>query len=232
MEPTISCIIPVFNAAKYLADALDSVLAQTVVPNEIILIDDGSTDESAQVAARYHRHVRLVAQENLGPAAARNRGLRLANGELITFLDADDLWVTHKTARQREAFAQRPDLSICVTHAQNFWAPELQHEQAQADQRYTEPHTGYVCQCLMARREVFDKVGFFDESLRVSEDTDWFARAERAGVLKEVLPEVLVHRRLHSSNTSYAIYHSERARADLLEVAMRNLKHRRNSSRS
>ncbi len=77
---------------------------------------------------------------------------------------------------------------------------------------------------------MFDRVGLFDESLRLSEDTDWFSRAERAGVVKQVLPEVLVHRRLHSTNTSYAIYNSERARADLLEVAMRNLRHRRDSS--
>ena len=230
MRPTISCVIPVFNAAKYLAEALDSVLAQTVVPNEIILVDDGSTDESAQVAAKYGRHARLVSQENRGPAAARNRGLQLARGELIAFLDADDLWATDKTERQCDAFARQPDLSICITHARNFWAPELQHEQAHVDQRYTEPHAGYVCQCLMARRSVFDRVGLFDESLRLSEDTDWFSRAERAGVVKQVLPEVLVHRRLHSTNTSYAIYNSERARADLLEVAMRNLRHRRDSS--
>ena len=169
-------------------------------------------------------------QENRGPAAARNRGLRLATGELITFLDADDLWVTDKTARQSDAFAATPELSICIAHAQNFWAPELQHERAHLDQRYADPHPGYVCQCLMARREVFDRVGLFDESLRVSEDTDWFARAERAGVVKQVLPEVLVRRRLHSTNTSYAIYNSDRARADLLEVAMRNLRHKRDSS--
>ncbi len=230
MRRTISCIIPVFNAAKYLAEAIDSVLAQTVVPDEIILVDDGSTDESAQIAATYRRHLRLVAQENRGPAAARNRGLQLATGELITFLDADDLWARDKTARQCDAFAAAPELSICIAHAQNFWAPELQHERAHLDQRYADPHPGYVCQCLMARRDVFDRVGLFDESLRVSEDTDWFARAERAGVVKQVLPEVLVRRRLHTSNTSYAIYNSDRARADLVEVAMRNLRHKRDSS--
>jgi glycosyltransferase involved in cell wall biosynthesis len=228
MRPAISCIIPVYNAEKYLAEALDSVLAQTVVPDEIILVDDGSTDGSRQIAAEYRKHARLVEQQNLGPAAARNHGLRLARGELITFLDADDLWATDKTARQCKAFAEAPGLGICITHAQNFWAPELQSEQAHLDQRYADPHPGYVCQCLMARREVFDRVGVFDESLRVSEDTDWFSRAERAGVVKVVLHDVLVHRRLHSTNTSYALYTSDQARADILEVAMRNLRHKRN----
>ena len=83
---------------------------------------------------------------------------------------------------------------------------------------------------LERQRLRVDRVGLFDESLRVSEDTDWFARAERAGVVKQVLPEVLVHRRSHTTNTSYAIYNSTRARADLLEVAMRNLRHKRGSN--
>ncbi len=227
MRPKISCIIPVYNAAEYLAEALDSVLAQTVVPDEIILIDDGSTDDPQKVVNPYQRHVHLVHQENRGPAAARNHGLRLATGDLITFLDADDVWAPEKTARQCEALANGPELSICITHAQNFWQPELAHEREHLDQRYAEPHPGYVCQCLMARRGVFDRIGVFDESLRVSEDTDWFARAERAGIDKLILPDVLVHRRLHSTNTSYALYDSAAARESILEVALRNLRHKR-----
>ncbi len=232
MRPTISCIIPVYNAARYLAEALDSVLAQSVAADEIILVDDGSTDDSRHVASQYADHVTLVHQVNQGPAAARNRGLQLARGDLIAFLDADDLWAREKTARQCEAFASRPELGICITNVQNFWAPELQHEKAHLDRRYTDPHPGYVCQCLMTRREVFDRVGTFDESLRVSEDTDWFSRAERAGVVKHILPEVLVQRRLHSTNTSYALYNSARARDDILEVAIRNLRSKRDSDRT
>jgi glycosyltransferase involved in cell wall biosynthesis len=226
-HPTISCIIPVYNAAAYLAEAVDSVLAQTVEPDEIIIVDDGSTDGSLDVAARYETRLKLVRQENRGPASARNHGLRLAGGELVTFLDADDIWARDKTALQCAVLAERPEVDICMTHVQNFWAPELQHQQVDVDQRYTDAHPGYVCQCLMARRAVFDRVGVFDESLRVSEDTDWFARAERAGVVKHILPDVLVRRRLHGSNTSYALYNSARAREDILEVAMRNLRSKR-----
>jgi glycosyltransferase involved in cell wall biosynthesis len=231
-RPTLSCIIPVYNAAAYLAEALDSVFAQTVEPDEIIVVDDGSTDGSLDVAARYATRVKLVSQDNRGPASARNHGLRLAGGELVAFLDADDIWAPDKTARQCAALAELPEVGICITHVQNFWAPELQHEQVGLDQRYTDPHPGYVCQCLMARRTVFDRVGVFDESLRVSEDTDWFTRAERAGVAKHIVPDVLVHRRLHGSNTSYSLYNSDRARNDILEVAMRNLRSKRGTMAS
>ncbi len=231
MRARISCIIPVYNAAPYLAEALDCVLAQTVPIDEIILVDDGSTDGSREVAARYSKHASLVSQENLGPAAARNHGLRLASGDLITFLDADDVWAVEKTERQLAAFNDQPELAICMTHVQNFWAPEFQPT-SRPDRKFTEAQPGYVCQCLMARREVFDRVGLFDESLRVSEDTDWFGRAERAGVAKQILTDVLVRRRLHGSNTSYALYSSDKARNDILEVAMRNLRAKRGTPKS
>ncbi len=225
-RPKISCIVPIYNAAPYLAEALDCILAQTVPIDEIILIDDGSTDDSRAVAARYSQHASLVSQDNHGPAAARNHGLRLASGDLITFLDADDIWAVDKTERQLDAFTERPELTICMTYVQNFWEPEFQPA-AQLDRKFTDAQPGYVCQCLMARRDVFDRVGLFDESLRMSEDTDWFGRAERAGVVKQMLSDVLVHRRLHGSNTSYALYSSDQARDDILEVAMRNLRAKR-----
>src|SRR5262245_53259028 len=96
----ISVVIPCHNAAAYLRSSIDSVLAQTVPPREILVIDDGSTDESATVAMSYAPRVRVVKQTNRGPASARNRGIEEATGEWIAFLDADDVWRPQKLERQ------------------------------------------------------------------------------------------------------------------------------------
>lgn len=127
---SISCIIPVFNGERYLAEAVESILAQTYPPCEVIIADDGSTDGTAEIATGYSARVRHVRQENLGAAAARNLGLHAAVGEFVAFLDADDLWHVEKLARQVARFRQRPELDFCISHLQNFWIPELATEKA------------------------------------------------------------------------------------------------------
>ena len=124
----ISCIVAVYNGERYLGEAIDSILAQTYRPSEIIIVDDGSTDGTAAVVARYGQQVRYVWQPNSGPAAARNLGLDVMQGEFVAFLDADDLWHPEKLAQQMARFRARPELDYCVAHAQNFWVPELQGE--------------------------------------------------------------------------------------------------------
>jgi glycosyltransferase involved in cell wall biosynthesis len=202
--PRISCVIPVFNGARFLSEALASVYAQTVAPFEIIVVDDGSSDATPEVAERHRERITYLCQENAGPAAARNRGIALAKGELIAFLDADDLWLADKLERQTARFAARPELEIAITHLRNFWIPELRAEQeALRDHCISRPAIpGYLIQTMLARRAVFDRVGLFDPGLRIAEDTDWFARARDRGAVLELLPEVLVRRRLHHGNTS------------------------------
>jgi glycosyltransferase involved in cell wall biosynthesis len=109
--PTLSCIVPVYNSEAYLGQALDSILAQTLLPAEIIIIDDGSTDATPMIAAKYARHVSYIRQENQGPAGARNAGLRVAGGEFLAFLDADDTWHPEKLERQMNARAEFLDRS-------------------------------------------------------------------------------------------------------------------------
>ena len=222
---TISCIIPVYNGAAYLSEALDSILAQTFPVAELILVDDGSTDATAVVAAGYSHRVRYIRQDNKGPGSARNAGLAVATGEFISFLDADDTWLPEKLARQIAALEAKPKTGMCLTHVQNFWSPELAHERDRlGDHPFTKPVIGYVCQALLARRQVFEKVGGFDPTLRIGEDTDWFTRARGAEVGKIVLPDVLVHRRIHGKNISFEMYHSREARAALLENVIRHRK--------
>ena len=132
MPSLISCIVPVYNGERYLKEALDSILTQSYRPLEIIVVDDGSTDGTAEVVAGYGERVRYVWQSNAGPWIARNLGLSATQGEFISFLDADDLWHAEKLARQMARFEARPELDLCVTHLQNFWIPELEGEEANA----------------------------------------------------------------------------------------------------
>lgn len=199
----ISCIIPVYNGERYLREAIDSILAQTYRPLEIIVVDDGSTDGTADVAASYGARLDYVRQSNAGPAAARNRGLSLAQGEFVAFLDADDLWHPEKLACQMARFQARPELSICVTHVQNFWIPELKEEAERfRKHRISRPMPGYVTQALLAKRTLFDTVGQFNTALKHGDVKDWLLRAADQRAQMELLPDVLVYRRMHRSNYS------------------------------
>lgn len=199
----MSCIVPVFNGERFLHEALDSIFVQTYRPLEVIVVDDGSTDGTAVVAAGYKNSIRYIQQQNAGPAAARNHGVRLARGEFIAFLDADDLWHEKKLTRQMALFDTDPETDLCLCQKENFWAPERTGEgdrlRAQ-EHPFTKEHTGYVCQAMLVRRAVFDKVGGFDQALRLGEDTDWLARAQECGIRREILPETLVFRRMHDAN--------------------------------
>jgi glycosyltransferase involved in cell wall biosynthesis len=202
-QPLISCIVPVCNCELYLREAIDSILEQTYRPLEIVVVDDGSTDGTADVVASYGARLHYLKQVNAGTAAARNRGLKFAEGEFVAFLDADDLWHPDKLMRQMACFTTDPKLELCLTYVQNFWIQEVKAEKERLqNHKFARPLPGYLIQALLARRTLFDTVGFFDPALRLSEDTDWFLRAFEKGVVTQVVPDVLVYRRLHGSNLS------------------------------
>ena len=203
VEGLVTCVVPVHDGERFLGEALDSVLEQTYEPLEIVVVDDGSTDGTREVAAGYGEEIRYLHQENAGPSAARNRGVEASRGELIAFLDADDLWVPEKTATQVRTLRERPELAFCVGHIQNFFMPERQEDaEEHGDHPYHQRRPGYSPCTLLARRSVFEDVGGFDPDLRHGEDTDWFIRAFASGCEHEVLPELLVHRRLHGENAT------------------------------
>lgn len=203
-QPVVSCIVPVFNGERYLREALESILAQTYGALDVIVIDDGSTDATAAIARSYGARVRYIRQDNTGAPAARNHGLRAARGELIAFLDADDVWHPEKLARQMARFAADPLLEASVTHLQNFWIEELADEAARLrDHPLAQPQPGYVTVTLLARRAVFERVGGFNTTLTVGDPMEWFARAIESGVRIELLPDTLVYRRMHRHNLSW-----------------------------
>ena len=227
----ISCIVPVFNGERYLGEALDSILGQTHRPLEIIVADDGSTDRTATVAAGYGDQIRYLYQPNAGTASACNLGLGAARGGFIAFLAADDLWHPEKLMRQMVRFRERPELDLCVSHVKNFWIPELGEEAERfRDHRISRPLPGYVPQTLLARRGVFETVGYFNVTFRHADSTDWFLRAVDSGAIIELLPDALVYRRIHQSNLSRRMaYDSRNEYLRLLKSSLDRRRHREKS---
>jgi len=225
-SPLISCNVPVYNGERYLKEALDSILVQTYRPLEIIVVDDGSTDGTAEVVAGYNEGVRYVWQPNSGPAAARNRGLSLVQGEFVAFLDADDLWHPEKLERQMARFQDRSELDYCVAHVQNFWIPELREEAEKfRDHRISKALPGYVSSTLLARRSLFDAVGQLNPTLGHGDSTEWFLRAAECGAVMELLPDVLLYRRLHQANRSRLL--ASQSRKQFLGILKATLDRRR-----
>jgi glycosyltransferase involved in cell wall biosynthesis len=200
-ELSVTVVIPVFNGERYLGEAIESVLAQSSPAQEIVVIDDGSTDRSAEIATSYGKVVRCVRQDNAGCVAARNRGIEEARGELIALLDADDSFSPEKLALQREHFTRRPELGVSMGHARHFASPDLAADEVTVPPHLAPPRPDLVITWLV-RRRVFDQVGLFSVDHDHVEVAEWFTRSRDAGVVMETLPEVLAARRLHPASLS------------------------------
>ena len=200
--PLVSCIIPVYNGEDYLAEAVESVLRQTYAALEPIVIDDGSSDGSAAVIATFGTRVRCLHQTNSGLAASRNRGIRAASGQFIAFLDADDVWLPDKIACQMERFRIRAETEVSVTYIENFWDPQQLAHGVAPPQHALGAMPGYASPTMVARRAVFDRVGLYADDLKTAACRDWFIRAREHHVVFDMLPRVLVRRRLHRANMS------------------------------
>ncbi len=199
MSPLISVIVPVYNGRRYLDAALASVQAQTHRPLEVIVVDDGSTDDSAAIAAAYPG-ARIVSQPNQGTAAARNHGVRLARGDCLAFLDQDDVWTRDKLAWQAAALAARPDLDMVFGQVRQFFSPDWDAADRPGLYCPSEPLTGYLPSALLVRRAAFLAVGPFDTVWRMGEWAEWFTRARDHGLREWVVPHVVAWRRLHAGN--------------------------------
>jgi glycosyltransferase involved in cell wall biosynthesis len=199
-RPLVSVIIPVYNCEAYLAEAIGSVLAQTYRPLEIIVVDDGSTDGTADVAHRFQNTVEYHRQTHRGSSAARNAGVELAQGDYVAFLDADDLWLEDKLVLQIASFHESPLLDLVFGHVEHFHSPDLDADVAERMYCPSDAMPGYLAGAMLARRDALQRVGPFDQSLRVGEFVDWYSRAMDAGLVSLMLPATLMQRRIHGGH--------------------------------
>lgn len=227
MSPKLSIVLPVYNGEHFVVGAVSSIYGQTYLPTsfEIILIDDGSSDRSLEVCqglAADYKEIRLLHHDvNRGIAATRNLGIKRAQGEFLALLDQDDAWRPEKLAHQFNVLEENTSVEF-VLGMQEFhligteqfprwFKPEWAHA----------PQPGYVFGCLLIRKESFLKVGLLDEGLLYgSDDVDWFGRAKSLGICEMLLPEVVLDRKIHSSNTSSK---TQPFNAELLKVIRRKI---------
>ena len=226
MKPIVSCIVPVYNGGRFLGETIESILAQNYRPLEVIVVDDGSQDNSVEVAESFHPDLRVVRQTQAGPSATRNRGIREARGDYLAFLDQDDLWHREKISTQLARFQSRPELSVIWTHVQMFWSDDLAEERARyADHPRAGPVPGYATISMLARKEVFEQVELFNEKLWFSDSVEWTIRARQHGIVMEMMDDVLVYHRMHEQNSTRR--HIEASREEFLAIAKANLDRRR-----
>lgn len=199
-SPLVSVVIPARNMDRYLTDALRSVFAQDYRPIEVIVVDDGSTDETAAVA-RGFAEVRYFRQPHLGIASARNRAIGCATGDFIAFQDADDLWAPEKLTVQMTWLLAHPETMYVAAHYRNFLQPGMPRPSWISEAQLHSVHRGGVPNVLV-RRAMFERVGLFDASHAGSDVLDWLLRARDAGCPGEFLPQVLFSRRVHDGNRS------------------------------
>lgn len=201
-SPLISVIIPVYNYDRYLGEAVESALSQTYQHLEVIVVDDGSTDRSAEVARSFAgRGLRYCHQVHAGIGPARNKGVELAQGDFIAFLDADDRWPLEKIERQLRAFETDPALEMVFGQALQLQnGPEWESGVNDKTLSAAGMVPGMVPGTMLIKRDAFSRVGKFQGDLKVGEFIDWYARAVELQIRSLVLPELLLWRRIHDSN--------------------------------
>lgn len=202
MTATVSVIIPTYNRASMLLEALESIFEQTYPVHEIIVVDDGSTDNTREVVENYRDRVSYIYQQNAGPASARNRGLSQATGDYITFLDSDDLYLPRKIEKQVQYLAEHPSVAMVYSsfkwvtlngeHIQTIPAKltgRVHHEMIWSKQLIATPS-------VMFRREILPTIGLFDVTLRILEDQDYWLRIAanyEIGAIEDVILQIRLH---------------------------------------
>jgi glycosyltransferase involved in cell wall biosynthesis len=200
--PSISVIIPVYNGEQFLAGAIQNVFAQQYHPLEVIVVDDGSSDDSAGIAATLGEQIRYTYQPNAGPAAARNTGMALARGKLITFLDVDDLWPPGKLHLQVQHLLQNPALQLVWGYTQIVREPN-EDQDGDGQRAVPPPSLLPLVGSILFRQTMLPRIGGFDPQLRTSEDVDWLLRVREAAIPLRVIHDVTLLYRLHGASLTH-----------------------------
>ena len=222
--PRISAVIVVRNGERYLAEAIESVLAQAMTPIELLVIDDGSTDRSPTIAGGYGPPVRCIPIEPRGIGGARNVGVGAARGECVAFLDADDVWTPDCLQALGTALEADERLEVAFGHVRQFVSPDLEPEAAARLRCRSALEPGYLVGASLIRRQTLERIGSFHEDLSTGDFVDWIARAREAHLREQLIPEQVLWRRVHGTN--HGIVHVDQ-RGDYARILKRALDRRR-----
>ena len=226
----VSCIIPVMNGERYIGEAIASILAQTHSAVEVIVVDDGSVDGTRAAVYLAYPNVIYEYQPNAGPGVARNRGVELARGEYVALLDSDDRWLPEKLELQLATLASRADLAVVLAKVRMFWEEGLEHEANAYQTDGNIEATGFAGSTMLARREVFTRVGPFRGDIPHSCTVEWFDRLRCLGLNVDAVSQVLVERRMHTDN--FSRLQRDQSHDEFLELIKRTLDKRRGNAGS
>jgi glycosyltransferase involved in cell wall biosynthesis len=215
----VSVVIPVFNGEKYLAEAIASVFGQSHQPMEVIVVDDGSTDNSAAVA-RGFSGITYCFQENAGLSSALNRGIGMANGDYLAFLDADDLWTAGKLDQQMNCLRHDPSLDMVFSHVRQFYSPELKDGNAQSIPAALRVIPGFCAGTMLIRRPAFSRAGLFNPKLKLGHFLAWYMHAQDNGLRGRMLAEVMLKRRWHAANMGIVMREARSEYARILKASL------------
>jgi glycosyltransferase involved in cell wall biosynthesis len=196
----VSVVIAAYNAEAYIGEAIESVLGQTVPPDEVIVIDDGSTDGTRGILDSFSDRIVVLTLANSGQAVAVNKGLALARGELIGFCDADDLWTPRKLELQLALLERDSEVEAAFGKVQQFVSPDVPDEHRVRLTPAVEIMPGELKQCMLIHRAALDRAGPFDETLPATFFIAWLGRAKQGGLKIAHVDDIVVRRRLHLGN--------------------------------
>lgn len=228
MSSTVSVIIPTFNRRPLVGAAIESVLAQSYGDFELIVVDDGSTDDTVAQLAQFGSRLLILKQLNRGVSAARNLAVRHAHGRYLAFLDSDDLWLPNKLATQVAFMEQHPTVHICQT--EEIWIrdgvrvnPKAKHRKPSGDIFIASLELCLVSpSAVMLTRELFERVGGFDESLPVCEDYDLWLRIALNHSVALIDNTLVIKRGGHADQLSRSLWGMDRYRVLALEKLLRS----------
>lgn len=228
----VSAIVPAWNAAETIRETLDSIASQTIAPDEVIVVDDGSTDDTAQVASGHPLNVKLVRTENRGLPSALNTGIAASTGDAIAILDSDDLWMPEKTRLQMVEMENDPAIGVVVGHFSTFECPSIPPERFATLSYVKGGQPGYLGGCLLVRREWLAQEQFmFDETMKTAHLIEWFRTVRAAGIAEKVIPESVMRRRIRPGTlgSRQASGAETKMSQFVLEIARRAIEQKRHS---
>ncbi|MCX7121898.1 MAG: glycosyltransferase family A protein [Gammaproteobacteria bacterium] len=228
MNKKISIIVAVWNGEKYIEEAINSILNQTYLNKEIIIVNDGSTDKTTDIIKKFSDKVICINQENHGLFISQNRGVKIATGDYLSFLDYDDIWENDKLSKQMELMQKEENDPIVFMRIKQFICPSLTSEDRKKIGFYEQELPGYIAGTLLISKERFNQIGFFEEKRQLGGFIEWYFRVLEKNIPTKITDAIGLHRRIHNDNMGRQL--SVYSRTDYLRILKTNLVRKRTLS--